>query len=143
MELDHNLVKFQLGVIVNRKGNLGRNKSPDFQIDDSSDGEQPIGIRGRRSRTFDALKNGGNLSEEKSYKGKFVDNGLSEITTINDSGHVLQTNQKMIELEVKVKNYQKENKELYEKIREDNEEYMSVIRLLFLLKLIRIVEPRI
>ncbi len=35
-------------------------------------------------------------------------------------------NQKITELEVKVKNFQKENKELYEKIREDNEEYMSV-----------------
>jgi len=55
-----------------------------------------------------------------------MDNGLSEITTVNDSGHGLQGNQKILELEVKVKNYQKENKELYDKIREDNEEYMSV-----------------
>jgi len=108
-------------------GNIGgRGKSPDFAIDDSSDGEQVTGLRGRRSRTFDALKNG-NLSEDKSYKGgKFMDNGLSEITTVNDSGHGLQGNQKILELEVKVKNYQKENKELYDKIREDNEEYMSL-----------------
>lgn len=36
--------------------------------------------------------------------------------------------QNMLELEVKVKGYQRENKELYAKIQENNEEYLNVRR---------------
>ena len=97
-------------------------------MDDSSDGETQTGLRGRRSRTFDALKNQANsLTEIKDYKGKFLDPALSDITTVNDSATGAQNNKKMVELEVKVKNYLRENKELYDKIRENEEEYLSVI----------------
>ena len=111
-------------------GNLGRGQTPDFHMDDSSDGEAQSGLRGRRSRTFDALKNQVNsLTEIKDYKGKFIDPALSDITTVNDSAHGAQNNKKIVELEVKVKNYLRENKELYDKIRENEEEYLSVIYL--------------
>jgi len=98
-------------------------------MDDSSDGEMQTGLRGRRSRTFDALKNQANsLTEIKDYKGKFLDPALSDITTVNDSANGAQNNKKIVELEVKVKNYLRENKELYDKIRENEEEYLSVTK---------------
>jgi len=106
-------------------GNLGRGQTPDFNMDDSSDGEIQSGLRGRRSRTFDALKNQANsLNEIKDYKGKFIEPALSDITTVNDNTR--GDNKKVIELEVKVKNYLRENKELYDKIRENEEEYLSL-----------------
>lgn len=94
-------------------------------MDDSSDGEAQSGLRGRRSRTFDALKNQANsLTEIKDYKGKFLEPALSDITTVNEPTGA--QNKKVVELEVKVKNYLRENKELYDKIRENEEEYLSV-----------------
>jgi len=106
-------------------GNIGRGNTPDFHMDDSSDGEAQSGLRGRRSRTFDALKNQANsLTEIKDYKGKFLEPALSDITTVNEPTGA--QNKKVVELEVKVKNYLRENKELYDKIRENEEEYLSV-----------------
>ena len=51
----------------------------------------------------------------------------SEIGVINESLALQGNQQKFLELEVKVRNYQRENKELYDKIREDNEEYLCVL----------------
>ena len=66
------------------------------------------------------------LFEDKKDKKNFIDATLSEIAA--GTAESANQQQKILELEVKVKNYQKENKELYNKIREDNEEYLNVNR---------------
>lgn len=101
---------------------LGKAKSPDFRIDESLD-EDDLGAKAR-SRTVDNTKFArGHIFEDKKEQKNFIDVALSEITTAADAGN---HQQKLLELEVKVKNYQRENKELYNKIREDNEEYLNL-----------------
>lgn len=102
---------------------LGKARSPDFRMDESSDGED-LGPKAR-SRTADNTKFARGILEDKKEKKNFIDVALSEIAV--GTAETANQQQKLLELEVKVKNYQKENKELYNKIREDNEEYLNVI----------------
>lgn len=101
---------------------IGRGKSPDFRINYNSDNE--IATKGR-SRTADALKLGRTSLSDGKHGNKFATEAFSEINSVNES---MVQPQNMLELEVKVKGYQRENKELYAKIQENNEEYSAVSR---------------